>query len=80
MAVLGVVSARARFGLVESTWERINWGAIAVSMNMFQASVTQTKEVSVSTEEKKCSIIFIKEFIYLYKTTVVVARHGGTVT
>lgn len=49
-------------------------------MNMFQASVTQTKEVSISTEEKKCSIIFIKEFIYLYETTVVVARHGGTVT
>lgn len=49
-------------------------------MNMFQASVTQTKEVSISTEEKKCSIIFIKEFIYLYKTTVVVARHGDTVT
>lgn len=49
-------------------------------MNIFQAIVTQMKEITVSTEGKKCNVIFIKEFICLYKTTVVVARHGGTVT
>lgn len=63
---------------MELAWEKVNWEVTAVRAFFRQLSHRHRGQCLHRRKELQC--MFIKEFISLYETAVVVARYSGTVT